>query len=1443
VIGRSGSAGLASSELGFLSGEGELGALVRSMDWTSTALGPLESWPRSLKTAVRIMLGSRYAMWMGWGEDFTFLYNDAYRPTLGIKHPHALGRSARDVWAEIWNDIGPRAETVMRTGEATWDEGLLLFLERSGFPEETYHTFSYSPLPDDDGNVGGMLCVVTEDTERTLAERRLGFLRELASDLAGTNLEEEIFRAVTRRIDAQPKDLPFALLYLFDEDGKQARLACSSGLESGAKAAPRTIEQGSKEIPWPAFSLWDHPSSLHLDELSSKFDHLPSGAWDKPPRQAVVVPIGRQGNDRPAGFLVAGINPYRPFDTAYAGFVDLLAGQVGAGLSNARVYEQERQRAEALAEIDRAKTVFFSNVSHEFRTPLTLLFGPVEEALGEPLEPAQRKRLEVVHRNALRLQKLVNTLLDFSRIEAGRIKASYEPTDLAAYSADLASVFRSAIEKAGMTLVVDCRPIGEPVFIDRDLWEKVVLNLLSNAFKFTLAGKIEVTVRREGDRAVLRIEDTGTGIPAEQIPHIFERFHRVEGARARTHEGTGIGLALVQELVGLHGGEVGVESVEGEGTTFTVSIPFGDAHLPSDRIEARPVGASSSLGPDHFLEEALRWIPTERDARRSRSDDDGTSEPGSTIGPRPRILLADDNADMRDYVCRLLETRYEVEAVADGLAALDLARNHPPDLVLTDVMMPGLDGFGLLEALRADPRTRSIPVIMLSARAGEESKVEGLEAGVDDYLIKPFGARELIARVAALLEMALIRREAAKVERTLRDEAEAARERATTILESITDAFMTFDRDWKYTYVNSEAERAISMTREQLLGQDLWETFPGQLGTIFETEYRRAMADRVTVEFVGLYPPWDRWFDVRGYPSKDGGISIYYREVTDRKRAEADRERHLIREQSRTEQLRKLADISLTISAAHDVASVMGVVTAEARHLIDAHQAYSSFTRDQDWSLAVNRASISEKYAAWQEYVARPDSSGIASCVTRTNRPLRLSIEEFERHPLAKAPGLWADDHPPIQGWLGVPLIGRDGKNLGLIHLSDKHQGEFSEDDEAILVQLAQLASIAVENARLYQELRDNDTRKNEFLAMLAHELRNPLAAISNAAKLSSISVNREDIDWSLGVIARQLKHLSRLIDDLLDVSRISLGKIDLRLKLQDVSPILDAAIETVQPRIDEREHRLLIEIDRRKLWANVDPTRLEQVFTNLLMNATKYSSNGGTIWLDARLDGDDLEIRIKDNGVGIPPEKLPEMFELFAQGDRSLARSEGGLGIGLTLVKKLVELHGGVVTARSEGPGRGSEFIVRLPASKRLATAEQRETAVGTPRKSASRVLVVDDNIDTARGLARLLRSLGHEVKSAHSGPDAIDAARAFRPEFVLLDIGLPGMDGYQVTSTLRLEEAGKNATIVAVSGYGQDEDRKKSRAAGFDHHLVKPVDVDTLLALLALSDRPPSV
>ena len=732
---------------------------MRSLDWSKTPLGPPESWSHILKTFVSTCLNSRFAILIWWGPELVMLYNDRYREILGDKHPAAMGQRGEACWPEIWDTIGPMLRNVMDAGEATAANDLYLPLERHGYPEECYFTFSYSPIRDESNKIVGVFTPVQETTGKVIGERRLRTLGELAARSNQAKDVAQACRLAAETLAANPYDIPFAALYLFEQDRAQARLVAVSGAHAGGSLTPALIGL-SDGSPLASAALRGKTAIVSLDRTPA----LPKGAWPDAPRELIVLPIPAPAHALRGAFLVAGVSPRTKLDADYRTFFELVAGQIANAISEAQSYEEERRRNEALAELDRAKTAFFSNVSHEFRTPLTLMLGPLDDELGRPegaLPAETRSALETVRRNGWRLHKLVNALLDFSRIEAGRVHANRQPTDLAALTVGVASSFRSAMGRAGLAFTIECPPLARPVFVDPAMWEKVILNLISNAFKFTLSGAIAVRLTAQDGHVELAVEDTGVGIPEQALAHIFERFYRVEGAHGRTHEGTGIGLALVQELVKLHGGEVRVVSALGQGSTFMVSVPWGSAPALAGR--SRPTLSQGSPGPatGTYVEEALRWLPQGYGGDAVGEMLGNVSPELPYAGPESRrasVLLADDNADMRNYLRRILSTQYEVTAVSDGEEAFAAALAHPPDLVLTDIMMPRLDGFGLLRAFRSHESTRAVPVLLLSARAGEEAKVEGLEAGAADYLVKPFTARELLARVGAQIALSRERR-------------------------------------------------------------------------------------------------------------------------------------------------------------------------------------------------------------------------------------------------------------------------------------------------------------------------------------------------------------------------------------------------------------------------------------------------------------------------------------------------------------------------------------------------------------------------------------------------------------------------------------------------------------------------------------------------------------
>ena len=649
---------------------------------------------------------------------------------------------------------------VMETGEATWSEDQLLPLNRFGYVEECYFYYSYSPVRGDRGEVEGIFTAVTETTYRVLTERRERLLRSVSEATSATRAAADACREGVHWLHAVPEESPFCLAYLRDPTTWTLQRVAVAGLAADDELAPA-------EIPAAHSSPWDFTVARTAPALVTGLNERHAGRlaglpWPEPVEEALVVPILGPLGEEPYGYLISGLSPRRRVDADYENLFIRAAGHLSTAIANARRYEEERRRAEQLAELDRAKTAFFSNASHEFRTPLTLMLGPLEDMLARPDrtagEPAvSRQELELIQRNGQRLLRLVNSLLDFSRMEAGRMRASFAPLDLALYTAELASSFRSAMARAGLAFSIDCAPLDEPVWVDRDLWEKIVLNLISNAFKYTLEGEVRVSLRRQDGYALLAVSDSGVGIPQSELDKVFDRFHRIEGQIGRTHEGTGIGLALVKDLTELHGGEVRVSSLIGVGTTFEVLLPFGHAHLPEANRASPTTQISTATRADTFVAEALRWLPDEPTAPVLL--DEGT---GSGQGRGERIVLADDNADMRSYVERLLkESGYQVEAVADGRAAVEAVQRQLPALVLSDVMMPVLDGFGVLRTLRSDERTGEVPIILLSARAGEEASIEGIAAGADDYLVKPFSARELIARVEGAMRMARLRRETA----------------------------------------------------------------------------------------------------------------------------------------------------------------------------------------------------------------------------------------------------------------------------------------------------------------------------------------------------------------------------------------------------------------------------------------------------------------------------------------------------------------------------------------------------------------------------------------------------------------------------------------------------------------------------------------------------------
>ncbi len=810
----------------------------------------------------------------------------------------------------------------------------------------------------------------------------------------------------------------------------------------------------------------------------------------------------------------------------------------------ARFAERLQATNQKLIESEQQKSNLIARVSHELRTPLTLILSPVESLLaGEQgqLRSAERTSLRTVHNNAVRLLQMVTGLLDLSKLDSGEIEVKREPIQLTELTQSILHDFHRVMEQRSLSVRFRSNPETMWVAIDRYLYERIVFNLLSNAVKFTPAGgSIAVELNAEGDRVRLAVSDTGIGVADQDLPYLFEKYRQVDSSSTRRFEGTGLGLALVKEFAGLLGGAVSVTSTLGKGSTFAVEL----------LAQRTCAGDTPTLDRPHAL-------PTRRYSPGLEFEPELPPE----TGDKPRVLVAEDNPELAAHIAELLRPTYAVAIASDGERALEIIREWSPDLVLSDVMMPRRDGLDLCKAIKTDPCTSRVPVILLTALIQREALMRGWEVGADEYLFKPFHPRELLTRVRTLLS------------------------------------------------------------------------------------------------------------------------------------------------------------------------------AAEERHRVE---------------------------------------------IALANMSVELERRVRER--------------------------------------------------------TAELAAIQA-------DLKQADRQKDEFVATLAHELRNPLSAARNCILVVKEAPNEPALAHEfLAMADRQTEQMSRLLDDLLDVTRIRQGKISLKRRLLDLGTLVAQVVADRRILLNARAIRVEVIRPENPLLVSVDPVRIEQIVGNLLDNAVKFSEEGTAVEIHLERDPANAIMRICDQGTGIPPDRLEHIFDLFVQEPSTGDRRQTGIGIGLTLARKLVELHGGSISATSPGIGQGSEFTVRLPIatpSERILARPNGKFGHVKRNHERHRVLVVDDNIDSARSLAMLLGLVGQDVRSAYDGESAIELARDFKPELVLLDIGMPGMDGYEVCRTLRTKTGLASETIVALTGWGQDEDRNRSMDAGFSRHLVKPVEPDAIHDLLARLDE----
>jgi PAS domain S-box-containing protein len=682
--------------------------------------------------------------------------------------------------------------------------------------------------------------------------------------------------------------------------------------------------------------------------------------------------------------------------------------------------------------------------------------------------------------------------------------------------------------------------------------------------------------------------------------------------------------------------------------------------------------------------------------------------PGASA-PKPRLLFVEDDATLRELLAQRLSDEYVVDTAGNGNEALLAVMRAKPALVVSDIVMPDMDGVELLKTLRQTPGTRGIPVLLISGRAADEYRIEGFEHGADGFLSKPYAERELRALIGSMLRSARSRAEAAGREAREQAEQRAVTERAT-LLESITDAFYALDRQSRFTYVNQRALDFYGKARAELLGRHFWDVFPMARGSVLEEQFGRASREQCSVAFETVSPEAGRWVEVRAYPTPQG-LAVNFRDISERKQIEGDLKHALAELHGREEQLkqnqlqlaaevdsmRRLHELVNRLLGCNDVQTALEEVLDAAIALLDADmgtvQLFSPQTREL--RIVAHRGFREDFLQHLRSVGAEPGAVGARAA----QHGQRMIVEDVQSDP-AFAPHRAIAAAAGFRAVLSTPVTSRNGELLGVLSAHFRNPHSPSERALRMVELYARQAAEFLERIGIESSLKEADRRKSEFLAVLAHELRNPLAPIRNGLEILRRQSSADPLSRrTVNMMDRQVSHLVHLVDDLLDLSRITHGGIALKSDKIVLTDVLASAVEASRPFIEAHAHELVIDVRPTvPVVIQGDPHRLGQVFSNLLSNSAKYTDPGGTITLTLDCQGGEAEVSVRDTGIGIPPHALEQVFEMFSQVRPDDARSEGGLGIGLSLVRTLTQLHGGSVSASSEGPGTGSVFTVRLP-------------------------------------------------------------------------------------------------------------------------------------------------
>lgn len=1337
-------------EFHWLASGGETGAVIRSLDWSKTPLGPVAGWPQSLRTAVNLCLVSNFPAAVIWGDERSQVYNDAYRVFCGDQHPQALGQDFKTCRSSEWSTLATLIEDA-KAGRSRMIGDQRVFLPRDDYLEETFFTFSFTPIYDESGAVSGLFHSASETTQQSLTERRAKLLRELAAHTAEVKTVQDVFRVLTNSLAKAQTDLPFFLLYLREAGETQARLVVNVGLEKGLPITAEVLDLAKPTASgWPVVEPAQNCQTVQVNDLAQRFGLLSCGSYLEAPRQAVILPVPAAGMARPMGLIIAGVSARRSLDELCRTFYQQLNEGVTNLLTSARAYTEEWRRREATAALQQTEERYRAIV--ESQTELLSRFQPD------------------------------GTILFVNNAAARAVGTTTDALVGLNVWTFVSDEHRAAVEGRLKRLSP-----GDPQF------------------------RIEYPLQTpEGERWILWTV-CALGFDPEGRPGEYQSCGVDITQRKRAEEK--LRESEEQLRLALQGANAGAWSLDlKSGATFwseeflalydyapdsprTYTFWIGSVH-PDDRerIKAafweRIESPSTSYRQEFRIshpQKGRRWIldmgRIKRDAQGNALRIDGINMDITERKQAEEVLRESEDKFRRlaEAVPTLVWTSRE-----DGF----ITYVNPRWIEYTGQTLDQAWGFGWFDVIH--------PVDLPPARAfwehclatGElyegEIRYRRYDGEYRWHHFKVLPSLDSEGKISGWYGASLDIHAMKKAEQALRNSEALFR----NIADTAPAMLWTTNPDGSCSFLSQGWYEYTGQKREEAKGFGWFNAVhPADRKTSART-FRKASSRRKKFAFDFRVRRADgqyRWAIDAGRPrfGIDGEFQGYIGSVIDvHKRKQAE---ETLRESE--ERFHTLAD---NMSQFAWMADPGGRI----------------FWFNQRWREYTGTDMEDMKGWGWTKALHPDHVDRVVERIRSRDTP-----EPWEDlFPLRNKEGTY-------RWFLSRALPIRDQKGQVIRWLG---------------------TNTDINEQRTAEEaLKEADRRKNEFLATLAHELRNPLAPLRNGLEIIHLaSDDPASVEKARRMMERQFEHMVRLIDDLLDLSRISRGKITLHRKRIQVATAVQQAVETSRPVIDELEHKLTVSLPAEPVCVNADPTRLSQVFSNLLNNAAKFTDPGGSVWLTVERRNGEVVVSVRDNGIGIPPPVLPRVFDMFTQADPTLERTHGGLGIGLSLVKGLVEMHGGSVEARSDGVNLGSEFIVRLPAVSPTAAEEAAQTE-RVDSHQRRRILVVDDNRDSANSMATMLELMGNETKTAHDGLEALGVAAAFRPDVMLLDIGMPKLNGYDVARKIREEEWGQGMVLVALTGWGQEEDRRRSEEAGLDFHLVKPVELAALQKVLGADSR----